>query len=128
WAVWQRSPFINLKGLDMLNSVPDNSTSGSSMSSQSLPPRRPGNTQERLKPTINVAGSVRRHWLVSLSVLLVILVCGAYALWKKAKPVYESTSVVYVAPKFPKMLAGDTEVDLPYDSYVQDQIQTVTRY
>jgi uncharacterized protein involved in exopolysaccharide biosynthesis len=38
--------------------------------------------------------------------------------------------VVYVSPKFPKMLSGDSEVDNPvsYDSYIQDQIQTVTRY
>jgi uncharacterized protein involved in exopolysaccharide biosynthesis len=36
--------------------------------------------------------------------------------------------VIYVSPKFPKILSSDSEVELPYDSYVQDQIQTVTRY
>ena len=50
-------------------------------------------------------------------------------MWKTAKPVYESHSVVYVAPKFPKILSADSEVDdLPYETYIQDQIQTVTRY
>jgi capsular polysaccharide biosynthesis protein len=77
---------------------------------------------------IDVIGSVRRHWIVSLLVLVVILACGAFVLGKKAQPVYESHSVVYLSPKFPKMLAADSEVELPYDSYVQDQIQTVTRY
>jgi capsular polysaccharide biosynthesis protein len=77
---------------------------------------------------IDVIGSVRRHWIVALLVLVVILACGALVLGKKAKPVYESHSVVYLSPKFPKMLAADSEVELPYDSYVQDQIQTVTRY
>src|ERR1700738_1339403 len=112
----------------MLNSFTDNSASGGSVSLPSFPPRRTGSSSERQKPTINVAGSVRRHWVAFLLVLLTLLVCGVYALWKEAKPSYESRSVVYVAPKFPKMLAGDSEVDLPYDSYVQDQIQTVTRY
>jgi uncharacterized protein involved in exopolysaccharide biosynthesis len=36
--------------------------------------------------------------------------------------------VVYISPKFPKVLNSDSEVELPYDSYFQDQIQTVTRY
>jgi len=112
----------------MLNSTLDNSTSGSRISLPSFPSRRPGFSPERLKPKINMAGSVRRHWFVFLFVLLVLLGCGAYALWREAKPVYESHSMVYVAPKFPKMLSGDSEVDLPYESYIQDQIQTVTRY
>jgi capsular polysaccharide biosynthesis protein len=46
----------------------------------------------------------------------------------KAKPVYSSQSVVYISPKFPKVLNTDSEVELPYDSYFEDQIQTVTRY
>ena len=113
----------------MLNSMPDNSTSGSSASLPSFPPRRPESSQQRMKPKINFTGSVQRHWLVFVSILLVLFGCGAYELWKEAKPIYESHSVVYVAPKFPKMLSGDSEVDLPsYDTYVQDQIQTVARY
>jgi uncharacterized protein involved in exopolysaccharide biosynthesis len=57
-----------------------------------------------------------------------VLAAGVFVLWKKAKPVYESHSVVYVSPKFPKILEGDSEVEYPYDSYVQNQIQTVTRH
>jgi succinoglycan biosynthesis transport protein ExoP len=112
----------------MLNSSPDNSTPGNSNSQPSFPPRRVGSSSGGVQPKINVAGSLRHHWAVSLVVLLLLLGCGAYALWKKAKPVYESHSVVYISPKFPKMLSGDSETELPYDSYFQDQIQTVTRY
>jgi len=112
----------------MLNSMPDNSTSGRSISVPSFPRPRPENSAERLKPKFDMAASVGRHRFIFLSVFLILLGCGAYALWKEVKPVYASHSVVYVAPKFPKMLAGDSEVELPYESYVQDQIQTVTRY
>ena len=59
---------------------------------------------------------------------LVLLGCGGFVLWKKDKPVYEAHSVVYVSPKFPKILANDNEVELPYDSYFADQIQKPTRY
>jgi uncharacterized protein involved in exopolysaccharide biosynthesis len=112
----------------MLNSTPDNTPHGISKSLSSFPSRRDGSSSEGSGPAINVAGSLRRHWYVAAFVLLVFLGCGAFVLVKKAKPVYESHSVVYVSPKFPKMLASDSEVELPYDSYVQDQIQTVTRY
>ena len=80
------------------------------------------------RPNINLVGSLKRHWFVSLSVFLGLLGCGGFVLWKKAKPVYEAHSVVYVSPKFPKILANDNEVDLPYDSYFADQIQRPTRY
>jgi capsular polysaccharide biosynthesis protein len=81
-----------------------------------------------MRPNINVLESLRRHWITAACVLLVILGSGAFILWKKVKPVYESHSQVYISPKFPKMLASDSEVELPYESYVQDQIQTVTRH
>jgi uncharacterized protein involved in exopolysaccharide biosynthesis len=86
------------------------------------------NSSESPRLNINVFGSLMRHWFVAVMVFIVLVGCGTYILWKKAKPVFESHSVVYVAPKFPKMLASDSEVELPYDSYVQDQIQTVTRH
>jgi len=80
------------------------------------------------RPYINIPGSLRRHWVVALCVFLGFLALSAFVLWKRARPVYESHSVIYVSPKFPKILSSDSEVELPYDSYVQDQIQTVTRY
>jgi capsular polysaccharide biosynthesis protein len=75
-----------------------------------------------------LVGSLRRYWYVATAVFIILAGCGAFAVWKKAKPDYESHSVIYLSPKFPKLLASDSEVELPYDSYVQDQIQTVTRH
>ncbi len=112
----------------MINSTSDNSFSGNSKSVPSAPLRRTGSSSEGARPAIDVVGSLRRHWYVAVTVFLVLAGCGAFAVWKKAKPEYESHSVVYLSPKFPKLLANDSEVELPYDSYVQDQIQTVTRH
>ncbi len=105
----------------MNSSISDNSLSGSSKPLSS-------STGSSSRRAIDVAGSLRRHWLIAAVAFLVIIAGGVFLLLKKAKPDYESHSVVYLSPKFPKLLSGDTEVELPYDSYVQDQIQTVTRY
>jgi uncharacterized protein involved in exopolysaccharide biosynthesis len=112
----------------MLNSTSNTLPSGNSPSGSPFSPRQAGSSAEAPHRTINVVGSLCRHWVVAVLVLLVLLGSGAFLLWKKVKPVYESHSVVYVSPKFPKMLASDSEVELPYDSYVQDQIQTVARH
>ncbi len=112
----------------MLNLMPDNATPGNTSSLPPFPPRRPVSSVEVQRPYINIPGSLRRHWVVALCVFLGFLALSAFALWKRARPVYESHSVIYVSPKFPKILSSDSEVELPYDSYVQDQIQTVTRY
>jgi uncharacterized protein involved in exopolysaccharide biosynthesis len=109
----------------MNHSVSDNSNSGNTNSISSAPLRGGGGSS---RPSVDVAGSLRRHWLVATLIPLIFIGCGAFFLLKKAKPDYESHSVVYLSPKFPKLLAGDTEVELPYESYVQDQIQTVTRH
>jgi hypothetical protein len=61
-------------------------------------------------------------------VFLILLGCGEFFLWKRDKPVYEAHSVVYVSPTFPKLATNDNEVELPYESYFADQIQTVTRH
>jgi len=112
----------------MLSSLPDSSMSGGSGSLPPFPPRRAGSSSEGQRPHINVVGSLKRHWLVSISVFLVLLGCGGFILWKKDKPLYAAQSTVYVSPKFPKILANDSEVELPYDSYFPDQIQKVTRH
>lgn len=114
----------------MLNIMPSSPTPGANTPPPPPPfsPRRTVPQAEWHRPVTDVLNSVRRHWGVSLSVLVVLLAAGALVLWKKAKPVYEAHSIVYISPKFPKILATDSEVELPYDSYVQDQIQTVVRY
>lgn len=112
----------------MINSTSDNSLPAGPKNLPSVPLRRAGSSSDGTRLAINVVGSLRRHWYISAALLLAFAGLGGYAIWKKAQPAYESHSVVYLSPKFPKMLVGDTEVELPYDSYVQDQIQTVTRH
>src|SRR5206468_1956045 len=90
-------------------------------------PRGTGSPAPSGRPDINIARSFKRHWRISLSVFLVLLAAGGFVLWKKAKPLYKAQSVVYVSPRFPKILANDNELELPYDSYFADQIQRSTR-
>lgn len=90
-------------------------------------PRGTGSPAPSGRPDINIARSLKRHWQISLSVFLVLLGAGGFVLWKKAKPIYKAQSVVYVSPRFPKILANDNELELPYDSYFADQIQRSTR-
>jgi uncharacterized protein involved in exopolysaccharide biosynthesis len=114
----------------MLNIMPSTPTHGTTAPPPPPPfsPRRTVSQAEWQRPVAEIVSSVRRHWGICLSVLVVLLAVGALVLWKKAKPDYEAHSIVYISPKFPKILATDSEVELPYDSYVQDQIQTVVRY
>jgi succinoglycan biosynthesis transport protein ExoP len=114
----------------MINSLRRNPTPANS---NALPPVNPPGASGALpvKPPfshMNLVGSFKRHWLISLLVFLAFLGCGGFVLWKKDKPAYEAHSIVYVSPTFPKILANDNEVELPYDSYFADQIQKPTRY
>jgi polysaccharide biosynthesis transport protein len=111
----------------MINSLPGNAMSGSPNGVPPSASRGTGSPAQAGGLNVNIVGSLKRHWLISLSVFLVLLVCGGFVLWKKAKPVYIAESVVYVSPRFAKVLANDNEVDLPYDSYFADQIQRATR-
>lgn len=113
----------------MLNSMPENASSGNALSLPPFPQRRAAaGGGEGPRMTINPGASLRRHWVWALAVFLVILACGGYVVRKKGKPVYLTTSVVYISPAGPKVASGGTEVTIPYDSYLQDQIQMVTRY
>jgi polysaccharide biosynthesis transport protein len=110
----------------MLNSASDSSSLERSASSRSFPRRQKFSAIQGRK--LNVIASVRRHWAVSLIVFFVILGSSLLVLWKAVRPVYDAQTVIYISPKFPTVLNNNTEVELPYDSYFQQQIQTVTRY
>jgi len=111
----------------MMNSPNGNAMFGSSNILPAPVPRGTGNPAQAGRPDVNIVGSLKRHRLISLTVFLVLFGAGGFVLWKKAKPVYKAQSVVYVSPKFPKILANDNELELPYDSYFADQIQRSTR-
>jgi succinoglycan biosynthesis transport protein ExoP len=114
----------------MITSAPENSGSRNAGGLRSFPPSRPGGgSSDGPRHALYIFfSSVRRHLPVFLIVSSVLIGCGAFVFRDKAKPVYSSQSVVYISPKFPKVLNTDSEVELPYDSYFEDQIQTVTRY
>ena len=113
----------------MINSLSGKAMSGNSIELAPSSRRPPGSSTEPQRPNINLVGSLKRHWFISLFVFLVLLGCGGFVLWKMDKSVYEAHSVVYVSPRFPKIVAtNDNEAELPYESYFADQIQTVTRH
>src|SRR5262249_5524726 len=117
------------KGLSMMNSMPQNSASPNVGSTRSFPrPPLGAGSSEGQHSALNIVSSVRRHWHVFLLVVCVLAGSGAVVFRNKVKPVYSAQSVVYISPKFHKVLNPDSEVELPYESYFQDQIQTVTRY
>jgi uncharacterized protein involved in exopolysaccharide biosynthesis len=92
----------------------------------SLPPPE----QEQRKRPLDVPNSVRRHrTLVTWVTLLVLLATGTYVVLH-AGTTYTATSYVYVSPTFPSTLSSDEnkEQDRPYEEYIADEAQTVTRY
>jgi polysaccharide biosynthesis transport protein len=115
----------------MSNSIPNNPTPSTETSLSPFSQRkvsRSSESSESLRLNIDVLGSLKRHWVIAISVFVVFLAAGGYVVIKKSKPVYSSHSEVYVSPKFPKLMSADSELDRPYDSYVQDEVHTVTRY
>ena len=112
----------------MINSLHNDMIPGNPGGLPAVGARRPGTSTEGHRLNFDILGSLKRHSHLSLLVILTVLGCGGFVLWKKNKPAYEAHSLVYVSPKFPKLLANDNEVDLPYDSYFADQLQRPTRY
>jgi polysaccharide biosynthesis transport protein len=92
----------------------------------SLPPR----AQEEQKRPIDIPNSLRRHRkLATWTVLIALLVTGTLVALR-AGTTYTATSYVYVSPTFPSTLSSDEnkEQDRPYEEYIADEAQTVTRY
>lgn len=83
---------------------------------------------EEPRRNLDVAASLRRHRTLVLSTLAICLLVSAVVFALHRKALYEAKSYVYVSPTFPTTLAEEKEQDRPYDAYIQDQAQTVTRY
>jgi len=94
----------------------------SAPSSDSVEPQRPG-----ILSKINVVRSLKSHAFIATSVALATLGLGAAFLSRRVA-YYEATSVIYVAPTFPATLTPDKEQDRPYESYIEEQAHTITRY
>jgi succinoglycan biosynthesis transport protein ExoP len=88
-------------------------------------PLRPSSKGPALK--INVVKSLRLHAVSAVLVALIILGLGLAVLLRRGVS-YVAESTIYVSPTFPKTLIEDREQEYPYDSYVQQQVHSITRY
>jgi polysaccharide biosynthesis transport protein len=94
-----------------------------SQSEPSSPPSPPPDWVKR----IDILRSLRLHKLLATLIALLTIGLGIAA---KARhhASYEATSVIYVSPNFPATLAASQEQEYPYDSYVEEQVHSVTQY
>jgi capsular polysaccharide biosynthesis protein len=77
---------------------------------------------------VRATRSVRFHRITTAVVTLVLLALTA-AYLVRYKPSYAASSLVYVSPTFPNTLKNeDPETTYPYDSYIQQQVHSITRY
>jgi succinoglycan biosynthesis transport protein ExoP len=76
---------------------------------------------------INVLKSLRLQGVAATLAALVVLGLGLAVLLRRGVS-YVATSIIYVSPTFPKTLIEDHEQQYPYDSYVQQQAHSITRY
>lgn len=76
---------------------------------------------------INVLRSLKIHAITAS--LIAIVTCGlGLAVLLRHKPSYSATSIIYVSPNFPKTLTDDREQQYQYETYIQEEMHTVTRY
>jgi polysaccharide biosynthesis transport protein len=76
---------------------------------------------------INVLRSIKIHAITAS--LIAIVTCGlGLAVLLRHKPMYSATAIIYVSPNFPKTLTDDREQQYQYETYIQEEIHTVTRY
>lgn len=100
-----------------------------------LEPQQPTNLPPPPRPStaggggfrINVLRSIKIHAITAS--LVAIVTCGlGLAVLLRHKPTYSATSIIYVSPNFPKTLTDDREQQYQYDTYIQEEIHTITRY
>lgn len=73
--------------------------------------------------------TLRRHIRLMTLVSLVLLLVGVVALKYFLQPTYSATSIVYVSPTFPAELEANLGEHIrTYDSFVEQQVKSVTRY
>lgn len=76
---------------------------------------------------INVLRSIKIHAITAS--VVAIVTCGlGLAVMLRHKPTYSATSTIYVSPNFPKTLTDDREQQYQYETYIQEEMHTVTRY
>jgi polysaccharide biosynthesis transport protein len=94
----------------------------STLDSASAEAQKPG-----IFSKISVARSLKSHAFIASAVALATLGLGA-AVLSRHTGYYEATSVIYVSPTFPATLTTDHEQERPYESFIEEQAHTITRY
>jgi succinoglycan biosynthesis transport protein ExoP len=94
--------------------------------SQSQPSQPPAASLD-WRSRIDVPRSLRLHKMTATLITLLTLGLGV-ALAVRHRAMYEATSVVYVSPNFHATLVTNQEQEYPYDSYIEEQVHSVTKY
>ena len=94
--------------------------------SQSQPSQPPAASLD-WRSRIDVPRSLRLHKMAATLITLLTLGLGV-ALAVRHRAMYEATSVVYVSPNFHATLVTNQEQEYPYDSYIEEQVHSVTKY
>jgi polysaccharide biosynthesis transport protein len=94
--------------------------------SQSQPSQPPAASLD-WRSRIDVLRSLRLHKMAATLITLLTLALGV-ALAVRHRAQFEATSVVYVSPNFHATLVANQEQEYPYDSYIEEQVHSVTKY
>ena len=80
--------------------------------------------------TLMPIASLVKHYKIGLSVFLVIAFVGLPLAWKKGKPIYSATAMVYVSDKVASILSENREQDMTmkYKLFSNQQVGTIGRY
>jgi capsular polysaccharide biosynthesis protein len=85
-------------------------------------------TGEPVRVGIQPLELLRRHGKLAAGVALLVGVLGTLVLHNRMKPSYEATAIVYVSPIFPTALGDSHDHDRQYDSFLEQQVTSATRY
>ena len=100
-----------------------------------LEPQQSAPAPQQPRPTPSAGGGFRINVLRSLKIhsitasLIALVTCGlGLAVVLRHRPTYSAASIVYVSPNFPKTLTDDREQQYQYETYIQEEMHSVTRY
>ncbi len=81
---------------------------------------------------IDPVGSLKKHWLLALGLLMLVLLAGLPVAWIKGAPKYSAAASIFVSPRFIANLQDDKEFELQsnsqYREYVQQTVRTINRF
>ena len=92
-------------------------------------PKPPSRESDEAKGrSIHVLESLRRHRALIGVILFVLLSLSGIVLYGRRHPIYEATCRIYISPASPKALTDDKQQIGPYENFLAEQLNTVTRY